>query len=87
MLVVTAIAHDDLLAALTELQRAGRKVVLFTLAEQPPERDLPGIMVYHLPHLVEDLIAPELVQAAEVSPHSLDRAAVVAGRSFADAPR
>jgi uncharacterized protein (DUF58 family) len=61
LLVVTAIAHDDLLAALLDLQRAGRKVVLFTLAEEPPERLLPGITVYHLPHLVADIIAPQAV--------------------------
>jgi uncharacterized protein (DUF58 family) len=67
LLVVTAIAHEELLAALLELAQAGRKVVLFTLAEKPPEQGLPGITVYHLPHLVEDLIAPELVQTSEGS--------------------
>jgi uncharacterized protein (DUF58 family) len=61
LIVVTAIAHDDLLAALLELDQAGREVVLFTLAAEPPRRELPGIHVYHLPHLVEDLIAPEVV--------------------------
>ncbi len=61
LLVVTAIAHDDLLAALLELDQAGREVALFTLAAEPPRRELPGILVYHLPHLVEDLIAPEVV--------------------------
>ncbi|MGE5601470.1 MAG: DUF58 domain-containing protein, partial [Nitrososphaerales archaeon] len=65
LLVVTAIAHDDLLAALLDLRRAGRKVVLFTLAEEPPERLLPGITVYHLPHLVADIIAPTALQGAE----------------------
>jgi uncharacterized protein (DUF58 family) len=66
LLVITAVAHEELLAALLDLQRSGRKVVLFTLAEQPPERDLPGILVYHLPHLVDDLLAPSLVQGAEI---------------------
>ncbi len=66
LLVVTAVAHEALLAALLDLQRSGRRVVLFTLAERPPERDLPGILVYHLPHLVDDLIAPALVQGLEV---------------------
>jgi uncharacterized protein (DUF58 family) len=61
LLVVTAIAHDDLLAALIDLRRAGRKIALFTLAEAPPERLLPGITVYHLPHLVADVIAPAQV--------------------------
>lgn len=61
LLVVTAIAHDDLLAALLDLSYAGRQVVLFTLAEEPPTRQLPGILVYHLPHLVDDLVAPQEV--------------------------
>ncbi len=63
LLVVTAIAHEPLLATLLDLQRAGRKVVLFTLAERPPEEELPGITVYHLPHLVEDIIAPVAAQS------------------------
>jgi hypothetical protein len=40
--------------------------VLFTLAEKPPERDLPGILIYHLPHLVDDIIAPTLIQGREL---------------------
>jgi uncharacterized protein (DUF58 family) len=63
LVVVTAIAHDDLLVALLELNEAGREVVLLTLAEEPPRRQLPGILVYHLPHLVDDLIAPQEVVA------------------------
>jgi uncharacterized protein (DUF58 family) len=62
LLVVTAIAHETLLATLLDLQRAGRRIVLFALAEQPPVQDLPGIRVYHLPHLVDDIIAPFRVQ-------------------------
>jgi uncharacterized protein (DUF58 family) len=65
LLVVTAVAHEELLATLLDLQRSGRKVVLFTLTERPPERDLPGILVYHLPHLVNDVIAPALVQGTD----------------------
>jgi uncharacterized protein (DUF58 family) len=63
LLVVTAVAHDELLATLMDLSQAGRQVVLFTLAEQPPTHQLPGILVYHLPHLVDDLIAPQEVVA------------------------
>jgi uncharacterized protein (DUF58 family) len=58
LLVVTAIAHDGLLAALAELAEAGRPVVLFTLAEEAPAQEMAGVLVYHLPHLVDDLIAP-----------------------------
>ncbi|MFQ5613787.1 MAG: DUF58 domain-containing protein, partial [Anaerolineae bacterium] len=63
LLVVTAIAHDDLLAVLADLDKAGRQIVLFTLAEEPPASSLPGVIVYHLPHLIEDLIAPAEVAA------------------------
>lgn len=65
LVLVTAIAHEALLAALLDLARAGRRVVLFTLAEEPPVALMPGIMVYHLPHLVNDLLTPTLVQDAE----------------------
>lgn len=61
LVVVTAVTHPGLLAALRDLERAGRRIVLFTLAERPPERDLSGITVYHLPHLVDDIIAPQQV--------------------------
>ena len=63
LLVVTAVAHDDLLVAVQDLNRAGRQMVLFTLAEEPPAMSLPGIRVYHLPHLVDDLVAPQEVLA------------------------
>jgi uncharacterized protein (DUF58 family) len=63
LLVVTPIAHDELLHALVELRKEGQRVVLFTLAEEPPAAVLPGVWVYHLPHLVEDLIVPQEVAA------------------------
>lgn len=58
LVVVSAVAHTALLEALRELAHARRKVVLFTLAEAPPQERLPGVRIYHLPHLVEDLTAP-----------------------------
>ncbi|RLT34645.1 MAG: DUF58 domain-containing protein [Chloroflexi bacterium] len=61
IVVVTAIAHEALLAALLELAAAGRLVVLCTLAEQPPTQYLRGVTVYHLPHLIDDLILPQLL--------------------------
>ncbi len=59
LLVITGVIYPGLLAALLDLRQAGRQVVLFTLTDTPPETDLPGITLYHLPHLIEDLIAPE----------------------------
>ena len=61
VVVVTAVAHDALLASLLDLAQAGRRIVLFTLAEKPPVDHLPDVVVYHLPHLVEDLIAPAVL--------------------------
>lgn len=59
LVVVTAIAHDDLLAAIIDLANAGRKMTLFTLAKDPPRRRLHNVLVYHLPQLVGDWVAPE----------------------------
>lgn len=64
LVVVTAIAHESLLASLLELSAAGRRIVLFTLAEQPPTQFLAGITIFHLPHLIDDLIAPTQVTLA-----------------------
>ena len=58
LLVVTAVAHDALLGTVQQLARAGRKVVLFTLAAAPPADFLLDVKVYHLPHLVDALVAP-----------------------------
>lgn len=63
LVVVTAIAHDSLLATMMDLAAAGRRVVLFTLAQEPPSDVLLNVPVYHLPHLVDDLVAPELIDA------------------------
>lgn len=65
LVVVTAIAHDDLLAALLDLAAAGRRLVLFTLAEEPPSQFLPNLTVFHLPHLIDDLITPTVVTAIQ----------------------
>ena len=58
LVVVTAIAHDALLATLLDLSAAGRQLVLFTLAEEPPTQIMEKIPVYHLPHLIDDIVAP-----------------------------
>ncbi len=58
LLVVTAVVHPELLDALSQLARAGRKLALFTLAESPPADLLPGVKIYHLPHLLHDTVAP-----------------------------
>ena len=66
LVIVTAIAHDDLLATLLDLAAVGRRIVLLTLAEEPPTQYLGRITVYHLPHLVDDLIAPVEISAVDV---------------------
>ena len=66
LVIVTAIAHEYLLATLLDLAAVGRRVVLFTLAEEPPAQYMGSVTVYHLPHLVEDLITP-----VEIKPEAL----------------
>jgi uncharacterized protein (DUF58 family) len=63
LIVVTAIAYEELLATLLDLDSAGRKIVLFTLAEKPPSPSgrVNHLKIYHLPHLVADLDPDEPV--------------------------
>ena len=69
LVVVTAIAHAELLVTLRELADVGRRVVLVTLAQKPPPTDhLGSVVVFHLPHLVDDLIAPYRITPEKVAP-------------------
>jgi hypothetical protein len=64
LLVVTAVVHPELLDALSQLARAGRKLALFTLAESPPADLLPGVKIYHCPLCSTITVAP--VEVAEL---------------------
>lgn len=57
LVMVTATTHEPLLVELIEIAHAGRPVVLVSLAPEPPRPWLGRVVVYHLPHLVDDLIA------------------------------
>lgn len=71
IVLVTAVAHDELLATLLDLAAVGRRIVLVTLAEEPPRQYMGSVTVYHLPHLVDDLIAPvEIKPEAVLTPIS-----------------
>ena len=48
LVVVTAIVTDGLAAAILHLRGAGRRMVLVSLAEEPPPQ-LDGVFTYHLP--------------------------------------
>ncbi len=49
LVLVTAVVNDEILATLVQLREAGRRVVLISLAEEPPPDTLEGIIVHHLP--------------------------------------
>ncbi len=48
ILEVTQVVSPELEAVLLRLKQAGRKLVLLSLADEPPAR-LPGVLTYHLP--------------------------------------
>ena len=48
LVVVTAIVTDELATTIRGLQRAGRRMALVSLAEDPPPQ-LDGVVIYHLP--------------------------------------
>jgi hypothetical protein len=68
LVVVSAVAHDDLLGTLLDLAGVGRRIVLVTLAEEPPTRYMGRVIVYHLPHLVDDLIVPVAIDPVAINP-------------------
>lgn len=49
LVLVSAVVSDEILATLIQLKDAGRRVVLVSLAEEPPPADMQGIIVHHLP--------------------------------------
>lgn len=49
IVLVTAVVTDEIMVALLRLQEAGRRVVLISLAEEPPPDDLGFMLTYHLP--------------------------------------
>jgi hypothetical protein len=49
LVVVTAVVTDEIMVALLRLKEAGRRVVLISLAEEPPPMNLGNILTYHIP--------------------------------------
>lgn len=66
LVVVTAVTYDALLEATLELAHSGRRVLLFSLADAPPERPLPGVVVYHLAQLVGDALMVDELTATRL---------------------
>ncbi len=49
IVLVTAVTTPAITAALVRLKEAGRRVVLISLADDPPPADLGAILTYHIP--------------------------------------
>lgn len=49
MVLVTAVVTQEMLVTLVRLKEAGRRVVLISLADDPPPNNLRGILTYHVP--------------------------------------
>lgn len=49
IVLVTAIVTDEIMVALSRLKEAGRRVVLISLADDPPPKHLGRIITYHIP--------------------------------------
>ena len=49
IVLVTAVVTDEIIAALIRLQEAGRRIVLISLADDPPPANLGSILTYHIP--------------------------------------
>ena len=49
VVLVTAVVTDEIMVALLRLKEAGRRVVLISLADDPPPTDLGHLLTYHIP--------------------------------------
>ncbi|MCA9899385.1 MAG: DUF58 domain-containing protein [Anaerolineales bacterium] len=49
IVLVTAVVTEEIMVALVRLKEAGRRVVLISLAEEPPPKGLGNILSYHIP--------------------------------------
>ncbi|MCB8920695.1 MAG: DUF58 domain-containing protein [Ardenticatenaceae bacterium] len=49
IVLVTAVVTDEIMVALIRLKEAGRRVVLISLADDPPPHNLGRILAYHIP--------------------------------------
>lgn len=52
IIVVTAMVSDSIVVTLNHLRDAGRRIVLISLAEDPPPKSLSNILAYHIPSTV-----------------------------------
>lgn len=52
IVLVTAVVTDEIMIALVRLKEAGRRVVLLSLAQDPPPKGLGNIISYHIPATV-----------------------------------
>ncbi|MFQ5813149.1 MAG: DUF58 domain-containing protein [Anaerolineae bacterium] len=58
LVVVTAIVSEELVATLLRLRDVGRRLVLISLDQEPPGRELEGILSYHIPGAEVDFRRP-----------------------------
>ncbi|MAU00089.1 MAG: hypothetical protein CL608_23355 [Anaerolineaceae bacterium] len=49
IVLVTAVVTEEIMVALIRLKEAGRRVVLISLADEPPPKGLGNILAYHIP--------------------------------------
>lgn len=49
VVLVTAVVTDEIMVVLARLKEAGRRIVLISLASEPPPTDLGSILTYHIP--------------------------------------
>jgi uncharacterized protein (DUF58 family) len=49
IVLVTAVVTDEIMVALLRLKEAGRRVVLISLADEPPPKGLGNLLSYHIP--------------------------------------
>jgi len=70
MVLITAVVTEEIMINLIRLKEAGRRIVLITLADEPPPLNAGGIVVYHIPATLPAFQA-QSQSATEAALHNL----------------
>lgn len=69
--LVTAVVTEEIMITLLRLKEAGRRVVLISLAAEPPPADFGGILCYHIPASAPAFAGDSLSSPTETALHAI----------------
>jgi uncharacterized protein (DUF58 family) len=60
LVLITAVVTEEMMVGLMRLSKAGRRIALISLSDEPPPQDISGIRVYHIPSTAQAFQQPAM---------------------------